>query len=96
VRVYPSASGISVYAADITDRRRDEERRGLLETVVLEANDAVIITEAEPLDEPGPRILYVNPAFERLSGYSAAEVLGRSPRFLQVPIPTGRGSRPSV
>jgi PAS domain S-box-containing protein len=53
VRVYPSKSGISLYAADITDRRRDEERRLLLETVVLEANDAIIITEAEPLDEPG-------------------------------------------
>ena len=44
--------------------------------------DAVIITDAE-LEAPGPRILYVNPAFERLTGYSSAEAIGRSPRFMQ-------------
>lgn len=85
VRVYPTKASVSVYAADITNRKRDEERRRLLETVALCANDAIIITEAEPKEEPGPRILYVNPAFEALSGYTAAEVLGRSPRFLQGP-----------
>ena len=85
VRVYPTKSSVSVYAADITNRKRDEERRRLLETVALSANDAIIITQAEPKEEPGPRILYVNPAFEALSGYTAAEVLGRSPRFLQGP-----------
>lgn len=45
---------------------------------------SMIITDAD-LDEPGPRILWVNAAFERTTGYSAAEVLGRSPRFLQGP-----------
>ncbi len=42
-----------------------------------------MITEAEPVDEPGPRIVFVNEAFERITGYTAAEALGRSPRFLQ-------------
>lgn len=46
--------------------------------------DSVVITEAA-LDQPGPRILYVNAAFTRLTGYSAAEVLGRTPRLLQGP-----------
>jgi PAS domain S-box-containing protein len=49
-------------------------------------NDIVMVTEAEPLEEPGPRILYVNPAFERITGYKPDEVLGRSPRFLQGPL----------
>jgi PAS domain S-box-containing protein len=48
-------------------------------------SDIVIVTETHPLGEPGPRIVYVNPAFEATTGYSAAEVLGRSPRFLQGP-----------
>src|SRR5579859_3283330 len=48
-------------------------------------NDIVIVTEANTVDEPGPRILFVNPAFEKVTGYSAAEVLGRSPRFLSGP-----------
>jgi PAS domain S-box-containing protein len=42
----------------------------------------VVVTDAE-LSDPGPAILYANPAFEKLSGYSAAELLGGSPRVLQ-------------
>ncbi|RZI60009.1 MAG: EAL domain-containing protein, partial [Zymomonas sp.] len=44
-----------------------------------------IITEAEPLDLPGPRILYCNAAFTSTTGYTAAEVIGRTPRILQGP-----------
>ena len=47
------------------------------------AQDIVVITEAEPLDEPGPRIVYVNKAFTDLTGYTEQDALGRSPRFLQ-------------
>lgn len=48
------------------------------------AEDSVIVTDAD-LDAPGPTIRYVNPAFTRLTGYLAAEVIGRSPRMLQGP-----------
>ncbi|CAN5496769.1 SpoIIE family protein phosphatase [soil metagenome] len=48
------------------------------------AINAVCITDAQ-LDLPGPHIVYVNPAFERMTGYTAAEVIGRDPRFLQGP-----------
>lgn len=71
---------------DVTSRKQVEERLRLLESVVVNANDAVIITEAEPLDEPGPRILYVNEAFTRMTGYSQQEVLGLTPRILQGPL----------
>lgn len=57
----------------------------LLEYFVDHANDAVMITEAEPINEPGPRIVYVNPAFCRITGYSKDEMLGTSPRKLQGP-----------
>lgn len=46
---------------------------------------AICITDAD-IDEPGPRIIYVNPAFEVMTGYRAEEVLGRHPRFLQGPL----------
>lgn len=46
-------------------------------------NDIVMVTEADPRGDPGMRIIYVNPAFERITGYPSDEVLGRSPRFLQ-------------
>lgn len=60
-----------------------EARLRLLEAVMASVNDVVIITEPEPLDEPGPRIQYVNPAFTRTTGYLPEEAIGRSPRMLQ-------------
>jgi PAS domain S-box-containing protein len=42
----------------------------------------VLVTSAD-LGRPGPTILYANDAFLRMSGYGAADVLGRSPRMLQ-------------
>ena len=64
-------------------RRTAIERMRLLESVALHARDSIIITEAEPVDQPGPRILFVNKAFTDTTGYSAEEVLGRTPRILQ-------------
>jgi PAS domain S-box-containing protein len=68
---------------EITDRKARELQLRLLESAVTTTNDAVLITEAEPIDEPGPRILYVNPAFTRMTGYTLQEVLGLTPRILQ-------------
>ncbi|KMO28466.1 PAS domain-containing protein [Methylobacterium aquaticum] len=42
----------------------------------------VLVTDAQ-LDWPGPRILYANPGFARMSGYEASEVIGLTPRLLQ-------------
>jgi diguanylate cyclase (GGDEF)-like protein/PAS domain S-box-containing protein len=55
------------------------------EQVVAGAGDAVIVTRAQPLDGPGPEIVYVNAAFSDLTGYRAEEVLGKTPRLLQGP-----------
>jgi len=68
---------------DITARKASEEHLTLLNTCVSNLNDIVLITEAEPIDEPGPKIVFVNEAFERITGYTPAEALGKSPRFLQ-------------
>lgn len=43
---------------------------------------AVVVTNVD-LKRPGPTILYANPAFTRMSGYTVPEVLGHSPRLLQ-------------
>lgn len=71
--------------SDITQQRLEEFRLKLLESVITNANDAVIITEAAPLSLPGPSIVYVNEAFTRMTGYTEEEVLGKSPRILQGP-----------
>jgi diguanylate cyclase (GGDEF)-like protein/PAS domain S-box-containing protein len=51
--------------------------------IVEAAKDVVIVTRADPLDAPGPEIVYVNKAFTELTGYTAEEVIGKSPRILQ-------------
>jgi PAS domain S-box-containing protein len=70
---------------DITQRKKEEQQLKLLESVITNTNDSILITEAEPFDEPGPRILYVNEAFTKLTGYTAEEVIGKTPRILQGP-----------
>jgi PAS domain S-box-containing protein len=49
-----------------------------------EMTESVLVTTTE-LDRPGPLIIYVNPAFERMTGWSREDVLGKSPRILQGP-----------
>ena len=70
---------------DITAQHNAQEQLRLLETCVSRLNDIVLITEAEPISHPGPRIVFVNDAFERRTGYTREEVLGKSPRLLQGP-----------
>jgi PAS domain S-box-containing protein len=77
--------GLSGALQDITSQRRSQEQLRLLETCVSRLNDTVLITEAEPFDDPGPRIVFVNDAFVRETGYSREEVLGKTPRILQGP-----------
>lgn len=56
----------------------DELLKAALETV----REAVLITDSQ-LDRPGPTIVYANPAFCELSGYTAEELVGQTPRLLQ-------------
>ncbi len=53
--------------------------------IINSSTDAIIICEAEPIDEPGPRIVYVNETFVKETGYTSEEVMGKTPRILQGP-----------
>nr|MBP9199074.1 PAS domain S-box protein [Gemmatimonadales bacterium] len=66
-----------VLATDVTERVRREADLARLNAAVTQSAEAVIITDMEP------RIVYVNPAFEQITGYSRAEVLGRNPNILK-------------
>jgi PAS domain S-box-containing protein len=44
--------------------------------------ESVLLTDTS-LEHPGPYIIYVNPAFEKMTGWSPEEVIGKSPRILQ-------------
>jgi PAS domain S-box-containing protein len=71
-------------ARDLTERKRTEESMRLLESAVEQVNESIMITDAE-LDLPGPRIVFVNSAYTRMTGYTAAEAIGETPRKLQGP-----------
>jgi PAS domain S-box-containing protein len=81
----PSVRGIVDNFKDVTNEIEEKHKLKLFESVITHTKDAVLITEAEPFDEPGPKIVYVNEAFTKMTGYTAAEVIGKTPRILQGP-----------
>jgi diguanylate cyclase (GGDEF)-like protein/PAS domain S-box-containing protein len=83
VRGFPFGAGMALHMRDVTTRREAQRHLMLLEGSIARLNDIVIITEAAPFRAPGPRIVFVNEAFERRTGYTKEEVIGHSPRFLQ-------------
>lgn len=77
--------GIVINFRDITDKQKAFSELKLMESVITHTSDAIIITEAEPFDMPGPRIIFVNEAFTQMTGYTKEEVIGKTPRILQGP-----------
>jgi len=61
---------------DISDRKRAESELSLKSAALDAAANAVVITDRDGT------IKWLNPAFERLSGYSSQEALGKNPRAL--------------
>jgi PAS domain S-box-containing protein len=70
---------------DITKQKEEELRLRLLETVIVQTKDSIIITEADFNKRKLPKIIYVNPAFSIMTGYSSNEVIGESPDLLKGP-----------
>ena len=71
---------------DISRKKKEELRLQLLETVVTNTSDVIIITEAATMDDgKGLKILYVNDAFTKMTGYTADEVINKTPHILQGP-----------
>ena len=62
---------------DLTEQRRVEVERAKLSRAIDQAQEAVVMTT------PDGTIEYVNPAFERVTGYARDELLGRNPRILK-------------
>lgn len=71
------AVGIRTTVRDISDLKQAEESRRLLSTAMEQTGEAVVIT-----DDQG-KIVYTNPAFEKITGYAAQDALGQNPRLLK-------------
>ncbi|MCD8490877.1 MAG: PAS domain S-box protein [Geovibrio sp.] len=62
---------------DITEKIRTIKQLNLLKNAIEHSTVSVVITDREG------GIEYVNPVFEKFTGYSADEVIGQNPRILK-------------
>jgi PAS domain S-box-containing protein len=68
---------------DITKQKEEENRLKLLETVIIQSKDSIIITEPKSEQSKIPNIIYTNPAFSVMSGYTPDEIIGRAPNLFK-------------
>ncbi|MCA1770787.1 MAG: EAL domain-containing protein [Halomonas sp.] len=80
VNAYPSDEGLAVYFRDIGQRKATESQLRILESGLASSVNGVVICDARQPDLP---IIYINSAFERITGYMREEALGQNCRFLQ-------------
>ncbi len=80
VNACPHGAGLSVFFRNVNHRRAREEALRLRERALEASANAIVITDQQQPDHP---IIYVNPAFERITGYRPDEAIGRNCRFLQ-------------
>ena len=71
---------IIAVAQNVTERKRAEEGLRLRDRAIAASTSGIVITDPNRPDNP---LIYVNPKFEKLSGYPVEEVLGKNCRFLQ-------------
>ena len=75
--LYKGQPAIIGMILDITSRLRTEEELRRLSIAIEQAAEDIIITDPEGV------IQYVNPAFEKITGYSRIEAIGQTPRFMK-------------
>jgi PAS domain S-box-containing protein len=68
---------------DVTRQKQEEHELKLLSSVITNTNDMVLIAESNPDDIAGLKILYVNAAFTKMTGYAATDIVGKSPVVLK-------------
>ena len=61
---------------EISQRKTAEENLKIYHEIILNTDEAILVTNAEP------KILDVNPAYERMSGYSRDELVGQNPNLI--------------
>jgi PAS domain S-box-containing protein len=73
----PAIAGVVLNARDVSQRKALEQTQRRLAAAVEQAAETIVITDVQG------KILYVNPAFERITGYSRQEAVGQNPCILK-------------
>jgi sigma-B regulation protein RsbU (phosphoserine phosphatase) len=74
---YLPPDSILVHTEDITERKYNERQLLKLSSAVEQTADSVLLTDKHGIIE------YINPAFEKTTGYTSAEVIGKTPAILK-------------
>ncbi len=77
VNIIPGERSSIASLMDITEIKKEEARRILLETAIEQSAEIVVITDRDG------NIVYVNPSFEKITGYERNEAIGQNPRILK-------------
>ncbi len=77
-----TVSTLGSQIGEFIERALGEEELRIRDRAIASSTNGIVITDATRPDNP---IIYVNPAFEKLTGYTAEEAMGRNCRFLQGP-----------
>jgi PAS domain S-box-containing protein len=83
---YQTVAGCCMTIEDITERKKVEQHLKLLESVITHTNDAVMITDIGKTELGSNKIIYVNEALSKMTGYSNEEIIGKTPKILQGPL----------
>jgi PAS domain S-box-containing protein len=87
VRLFRTDTGMGIALLSERPAMDQASQQHLLmqQRILQQIRDAVLVTTAEPVDSPGPVIVFANQAALRQTGYRLEEILGRSPRLFQGP-----------
>ena len=76
----PGSRLFIAYVRDLTEQKQAEQALRMRQRALEEVSEGILFTDPAQPDNP---IIYVNQAFERITGYRAADVIGRNCRLLQ-------------
>ncbi|GAA4306989.1 PAS domain S-box protein [Nibribacter koreensis] len=74
-----------VLLTDITQKKEEEQRLRLLESVITHAKDAIAVSDMSAVPGGELKTIFVNPAFTKVTGYASEDVLGRELKMLGGP-----------